>query len=83
MRGQSSDFREIGKFSNFQVHISNTVYRIETKPSPTWSKLNSELNDVLFRYIDQIYVMYIIPEGNNITLIGKIIIGKNRVNGPN
>ena len=72
MRGQSSDFREIGKFSNFQVHISNNVYRIETKPSPTCFKLNSELNDVLFRYIDQIFVMYIIPEGNNVTLIGKI-----------
>ena len=40
--------------------------------SPASSPFNSELNDVLLRYLDQIDVTYGIPEGSNVTPTGKV-----------
>ena len=77
MKGQRSNFPEIGNFSNLQVRISKTIKRIDTIPSPSCStSFNSEQNDVLFWYLDYIVVMYNILEGNNVPDIGKITRGQ-------
>ena len=68
-------FPEIGNFSALQVNISKTITRIEMKPSRSCSSFNSEQNDILFWYLDQIFTMYSIPEGY-ITLTGKIAPGQ-------
>ena len=62
MRGEmliSSGNRQV---FNLQAHISRHIYRIETKPWPACSPLNSEQNGVLFRPIYRIFVMYSIQE---------------------
>ena len=43
---------------------------------PACSPFNSEQPDQLFRYIDRVFVMHGIPEGNNVTLTGKIERGQ-------
>ena len=42
------------------------------KSSPSYSTFNSEQNDILFSHLHQIFVMHSIPEGNNVTLNGKL-----------
>ena len=76
MSDERLNFPEIGNFSDLQVHISKVIYRIEMKPSQSYSSLNSEQNGILFWNPDKIFVMYSIPEGNNVTLTGKIVRSK-------
>ena len=76
MRGERSNFPEISNFPYLQVYISKTINRIETKLSPWCSTFNSEQNGILVCYLDQILVMYSIPEENNVTLTGKTPEGK-------
>ena len=73
---QRLNFREIDNLPNLQVFIWKIIYGVETEPSPTCSPLNSEQNDVLFRRLDRIFVMYNIPGGNNATLTGEIVQGQ-------
>ena len=75
MRGKRSILGELA-FLNLQVHISKTVNRSEINYLPACSLLNSKQCDVLFRYFNQIFVMYSIPEGNNVTSAGKIARGR-------
>ena len=77
MRGQRSNFLETGNFSTLNVHILKAISRIETKPSPSCSPFNSEKNDVLFWYLGRMLGMYSIPDGNTVTLTGKIARGQN------
>ena len=42
------------------------------KSSPSYSTSNSEQNDILFSHLRQIFVMHSIPEGNSVTLNGKL-----------
>ena len=42
------------------------------EPLPVCFPFNSEQNDVLFWYLDGILVMQSTPEGNDVTLTGKI-----------
>ena len=89
MRGQRSSFGGIGNLLILQVHISKTIYCIETKSSPACSRISiihpkevfcsarhSKQNDLLFRCLDRIFVMYSIPEGNTVTLTRKIARGQ-------
>ena len=76
IRGQRSNFPEIGNFSDLQVYISKSIDYIETKPSSSCSTFNSEQDDILFWHIHQILMMYSIPEGSNVTLPGQIARGQ-------
>ena len=42
------------------------------KLSASCSTFNFEQNDILFLHLDQIFIMYSIPEGNSVTLTKKI-----------
>ena len=42
MRGQRSNSREIGNFSDFHVHISGTINYNDMKPLPLYSPFDSE-----------------------------------------
>ena len=72
MRGQRSNFREIDTFSTILNAISKTINCSDLELSPACSPFNSEENDVLLQFIDRICVTLSIPEGNSVTLIGKI-----------
>ena len=76
MRGQKPFFSKIGNFSYLQVDIFKTINRIEMKPSSSCSTYNSEQNDILFRHLGQVFMMYSTPEGNSATLTGKINRGQ-------
>ena len=50
--------------------------RSDIELSPTGSPFNSEQNQVSLQFIDGIVVTHSIPEGNSVTLIGKIARGQ-------
>ena len=72
MRSQRSNFREIINFSTVQIHISKLL------TVPKWNfhqrvvPINSELNDVLLRHLDRIFVTYNIPKEKNPNHAGNI-----------
>ena len=71
-----SNFPKIGNFfSDLQVNISKIINRMEMKPSSSCSTFNSEQIDILLRHLDQIFMMYSTPEGNSVTITGKIARG--------
>ena len=47
MRGQRSNFPEIGNFSDLQVCVSKTINRIEKNLSASCSTFDSEQNDIV------------------------------------
>ena len=88
MRVQGSNFREIG---NFQLSKSIypklfTVSKQDLHQHVLHSRIHpeefirsarhSEQNNLLFRCLDRIFVMYSIPEGSSVTLIRKIALGQ-------
>ena len=72
MRGQRSNFREIGNFSNYIYCISKTIDRSDIRFSPACSPFNSQQYSVSLQFLDGIYVTHSVPEGYSVTLIGKI-----------
>ena len=76
MREEGSNFREIGNFSNLQVHISNTVHCSELKHLLAYFPFNSERDDAPFENLDQIYVMHSTTKRDSVALTGKFARGQ-------
>ena len=53
------------------------------KPLPACSQINSEQSDVLFWYLDWIYVMRSKPEENNVTMTWNVARGQTGSTGRN
>ena len=58
-------------FSYTLVYFKN-INRSDTKLSPACSPFLRKQNEVSLQFIDEIFVTHSIPEGNSVTLIGKI-----------
>ena len=77
LRGQRPNFPESAIFHIYlQVHIFKTIQHIKMKPFSSYSTLNSEQDETLFWHLDQIFMMYSIPEGSDFTLTGQIARGQ-------
>ena len=74
MGGHGSNFSEIDNFSTL-MRLSKTINRSDIKISPACFSLNPEQNKVSLQFIDGIVTLRI-PEGNSVTLIGKIASGQ-------
>ena len=76
MRVQKVKFSEIDNFSFLHEYISKPINRNNIKLPSACFPFNSEQKKVLLQFIDGIFVMYSIPEGNSVTFIGKIAWGQ-------
>ena len=72
MRDQMSSIRKIDNFSTLHEDISIPINRRDIKLSLACSPFNSEQNQEQLPLIDGIFMTHTIPEGNSVTLIGKI-----------
>ena len=78
MRGKWSNFSQIGNFSDLQVDISKTINRIEMNSSPLRSTFNFEQNDILFRHLNHIFIIYLFKKNTNLVFIGKYGVGQGQ-----
>ena len=57
---------------NTRLSKKKTINRSRIKLSPACFPFNSEQNKVSLQFTDGIFATHSIPEGNSVTLIGKI-----------
>ena len=70
-------FSQNRQFFHIYISISETLEHVATKKlSPACSTYNSEQNEMSLPFIDGIFLMHRILEGNRVTLIGKIAWGQ-------
>ena len=80
MRGQMLNSSKL-LFPPISCSFSTPINRSEIQVSPACSRLNSEQNDVLFWYLEQVFVTSSIQKGNNIALNGRKRPKANWVSG--
>ena len=72
IRGQRSNFRDIGNFSILHYRISKIINRIGIKLSLASSLFTFERKKVSLPFIDRMFVTHSVSKGNSVDLIGKI-----------
>ena len=75
-RSKVNFFGKINNFFNFTLAHLKNISRNDLKLVPACFPLNAEQNEVSLPLMDGIFVGQSIPEGNSVTLIGKIARGQ-------
>ena len=73
MRGQGFlNSSEVVIFSTLQANVSKIVNVGDKQLSSAYFSFNSKQHQLFLRYLGRVFVTYNIPEGNNVTITGKI-----------
>ena len=66
-------FAKLAIFLTLRQYILKSINRSDIKLSPACSPFNSVRSYVSLKFLDGIFAAHSVPEGNSVTLIGKIV----------